>query len=131
MERVVPWTDPVALVSPYMPEGRRGRQRQRRGRGQQPAARAGRPIRYEHEAPGDMLHIDTKKLGRWNHRYNWNRPHQGIRLPVILTRDEDLETWLSAPWDEAKHLQCPLPDGSPSIVARRSKADHTGLETQV
>ena len=25
MERVVPWTDLVALVSPYMPEGRRGR----------------------------------------------------------------------------------------------------------
>jgi transposase, IS5 family len=25
MERVVPWTDLVALVAPYMPEGRRGR----------------------------------------------------------------------------------------------------------
>ncbi|EKA29284.1 integrase catalytic subunit, partial [Pseudomonas aeruginosa ATCC 14886] len=21
-------------------------------------------MRYEHEAPGDLLHIDTKKLGR-------------------------------------------------------------------
>ena len=25
MERVVPWTELVALVAPYMPEGRRGR----------------------------------------------------------------------------------------------------------
>ncbi len=25
MERVVPWADLVALVSPYLPEGRRGR----------------------------------------------------------------------------------------------------------
>jgi transposase, IS5 family len=25
MERVVPWPDLVALVSPYLPEGRRGR----------------------------------------------------------------------------------------------------------
>jgi transposase InsO family protein len=76
MERVVPWTDLVTLVSPYRPEGRRNRQRQRRGRGQQPAARAGRPIRYEHEAPGDMLHIETKKLGRIerpSHRMTGNR----------------------------------------------------------
>jgi len=25
LQRVAPWTDLVALVSPYMPEGRRGR----------------------------------------------------------------------------------------------------------
>ncbi len=33
-------------------------------------------IRYEHEAPGDMLHIDTKKLGRIvrpSHRVTSNR----------------------------------------------------------
>lgn len=33
-------------------------------------------MRYEHEAPGDMLHIDTKKLGRIvrpSHRVTGNR----------------------------------------------------------
>src|SRR5574343_133323 len=33
-------------------------------------------VRYEHEAPGDMLHIDTKKLGRIvrpSHRVTGNR----------------------------------------------------------
>jgi hypothetical protein len=33
-------------------------------------------VRYEHDAPGDMLHIDTKKLGRIerpSHRVTGNR----------------------------------------------------------
>jgi hypothetical protein len=33
-------------------------------------------VRYEHEAPGDLLHIDTKKLGRIvqpSHRVTGNR----------------------------------------------------------
>ena len=36
-------------------------------------------------------------------------------MPVILRADE-WETWLSAPWDIAKMLQRPLPDGALRIV---------------
>lgn len=37
-------------------------------------------------------------------------------MPVILTESEEIETWLTAPWSEAKVLQRPLPHDGLAIV---------------
>nr|WP_248311705.1 SOS response-associated peptidase family protein [Bosea sp. ASV33] len=44
-------------------------------------------------------------------------------MPVILTTPEECETWMTAPWEQARALQRPLPDGSLDIVARGRKQD--------
>lgn len=42
-------------------------------------------------------------------------------MPVILTTAEEVETWMTAPADEALKVQRPLPDGTLRIVARGVK----------
>lgn len=44
-------------------------------------------------------------------------------MPVILTTEDERETWLRAPWSEAKALQRPLPDGALRIVERAKSPD--------
>lgn len=44
-------------------------------------------------------------------------------MPVILQEDEDVERWMTEPWEDAQHLQRPLADGTLQIVARGGKSD--------
>lgn len=44
-------------------------------------------------------------------------------MPVILTTPEEIETWMTAPTEEALKLQRPLPDGALKIVARGEGKD--------
>jgi len=44
-------------------------------------------------------------------------------MPVILTKPEEVETWMTAPPEETLKLQRPLPDGKLRIVARGAKED--------
>jgi len=44
-------------------------------------------------------------------------------MPVVLTEPGELETWMAAPWEIARELQRPLPNGSLKIVARGDRKD--------
>jgi putative SOS response-associated peptidase YedK len=48
------------------------------------------------------------------------RPIHPKAMPVLLTREDEVETWLTAPIEEAIKLQRPLPDGDLMIVDRES-----------
>jgi putative SOS response-associated peptidase YedK len=48
-------------------------------------------------------------------------------MPVILTTQEEIDVWMSAPAEEALKLQRPLPDDALMIVVRGGKKDEGGL----
>lgn len=47
------------------------------------------------------------------------KPIHSKAMPVILTTSQEIETWLSAPWEEARALQRPLPDDMLMIVEKQ------------
>jgi len=44
-------------------------------------------------------------------------------MPVILRTPEEIEIWMTAPWEEAQKLQRPLPDGVLQVVSVGPKED--------
>jgi putative SOS response-associated peptidase YedK len=44
-------------------------------------------------------------------------------MPVILTIEEECDVWMRAPWEEAGHLQRPLPNTMLRIVASGERED--------
>ncbi|MBB6306194.1 SOS response-associated peptidase [Xanthobacter tagetidis] len=44
-------------------------------------------------------------------------------MPVILREAAEIDTWMNAPWEDAKALQRPLPAGALQIVARGIRKD--------
>ena len=44
-------------------------------------------------------------------------------MPVILRTDDEIETWMTAPSEEALKLQRPLPDGTLKVVMTGEKED--------
>lgn len=49
---------------------------------------------------------------------NFMKPIHGKAMPAILTTPDEVETWMRAPWSEAKELQRPLADDGLRIVAQ-------------
>ena len=46
-------------------------------------------------------------------------------MPVILRTDDEIETWMTAPAEEALKLQRPLPNGALKVVMTGEKEDKT------
>ena len=44
-------------------------------------------------------------------------------MPVILTKREEWDLWVRAPWEEAANLQLPLPNTTLRIVASGERED--------
>jgi putative SOS response-associated peptidase YedK len=50
------------------------------------------------------------------------KPVHAKAMPVLLLSDADIETWLTAPTDEALKLQKPAPDDAVVVLPEEKKA---------
>jgi len=77
------------------------------------------------QSPHQLLRVETEDDGqRCEPRFDAIHPKA---MPVILTTPKEVETWMTAPQDEALKLQRPLPDSALRTVARGVKEDPAGL----
>lgn len=51
-------------------------------------------------------------------------------MPVILTAPEDWDIWMNAPWEEARHLQRPLPDDSLTLIEPEARDEEIPVPAQ-
>jgi len=51
------------------------------------------------------------------------KPIHEKAMPVLLLTKEEADTWMRAPWDEAKDLARPLPDGALIISSLHDRLD--------
>ena len=70
---------------------------------------------------------DDRPLAAFAGRWTRVQGRPGTKaMPLILTTPEEVETWMTAPPEEALKLQRPLQDGMLRIVARGIKEDPAG-----
>lgn len=62
-----------------------------------------------------MMKRRSGSLTRWQPS-NGSGKQSAKAMPVILVRPEEWRAWLTAPVEQALHLQRPLPDGELDIL---------------
>jgi putative SOS response-associated peptidase YedK len=56
------------------------------------------------------------------------RPIHAKAMPVLLTKQEEWDTWLTGSADEATALQRPLPNDALRVVATGEKSDQAPVD---
>jgi putative SOS response-associated peptidase YedK len=74
-----------------------------------------KPVEGEHQLYGFLTTEANAEVGAVHPK----------AMPVILRTENEIETWMTAPLDEALKLQRPLPDQSLKVVMTGEKEDVT------